>query len=158
MKFTIYDLRFTLAALAALAVVVLAGVAALAAPRARQEARPSPRIDVSLHCSNAANADKLLKDLDRELKKAAKKGDRRNLDLLLVTNGGGSFTLQGVAFLSDTNEADAFIATIQGLAKPAQTSGAVTIHHCPVDSDADYRDWSGCRDDARASYREVKFP
>ena len=155
MKFTIYDLRFTMAALA---VVVLAGVAALAEPKTRQEKRPAPRIDVILHSTNAATADAMLKDLDRELKKAAKGDDRRNRDLLLVTNGPGSFTLTGVTFLSDTNEADAFIATVQAVAKPAQMSGAVIIHHCPVDSDADYRDWSGCRDDARASYREVKFP
>lgn len=127
-------------------------------PASRVEKRPAPRIDVILHSSNAVTADAMIKDLDRELRKAAKGDDRRNRDLMLITNGVGNFTLQGVTFLSDTNEADAFIRTIQELAKPAQMSGVVIIHHCPEDTDPDYRDWAGCIDDPRASYREVRFP
>jgi hypothetical protein len=138
--------------------LALALLASFAATKARQDKRPAPRIDVILHSSNAATADKLIKDIDKELKKAAKKDDKRNRDLLLVTNAAGSFTVSGTTFLTDTNEADAFIATIIGFAKPAQMSGVIVIHHCPDDTDPDYRDWAGCKDDARASHREVKFP
>jgi hypothetical protein len=136
----------------------LLATALIAIALPRQDARPSPRIDVFIHATNQATADQLLKDLDKELKKASKKSDKRNQELTLITNGPGSFTITSISFLSDTNEADAFIATIAALAKPSLTSGSVSIHHCPEDGDVDYLDWTGCMDDSRASYRIVRFP
>lgn len=118
--------------------------------------RPAARFDIALHCTNVTEAVALQTAFNSRFV-ISRTNDLRNINLLIRTNTPGGFNVYATFVATDTNAAETVWTQIQNVNKPANTSGIITVHQCPIDGDARFRDWSGCADDRRASYREIRW-
>lgn len=68
---------------------------------------------------------------------------------------GGGHRVSAVYILKDEATATNALAQLGALKNP-NIAGRVSLHCCPLEGTI--KDWGGCDADARAKYREVKFP
>jgi hypothetical protein len=113
------------------------------------------RFDLNAHASNAVAAINLRNAVTNSLMGLAMAGDIRQRAISVRTNGAGSFSIDLSFFAADSNAAEAAWTNLRTNNPPAQTSGKLSVHYCP--GDGKIVDWSGCADDPRSFYREVKW-
>ncbi len=92
-----------------------------------------PRIDIFLHCTNAATANAVYQAVTNRVGPLDQFNDGRNRDITLITNAAGNFSLQATWLFLDTNKAENVWAYVTNRAPTAQTEGRFTFHYCPVD-------------------------